>query len=259
MHQFTTIDPWVRIVHRNTDPSVDIVEGYADESRFNGVISLDVSQPTSAGPNYDTLGEDSGSLPYYLSRNALPNLEEINFSNTRFKCSILTHFFQNCRRLERITWNNINYRSSNNFGLYLRLYSDNSLRELTMDNSSFWYSSSNEGDMFPHWGEMEYTEFILYDIMKYCKVLERLSIQNAHYCFIPKRRRMDGGIEQTATCRLPQEIRNGYPNPNRTPLPQAVLIHCIRHAPPSLRWFRSDLTRSNKAMLRTERPGIELV
>ena len=106
---------------------------------------------------------------------------------------------------------------------------------------------------------MNYTEFILYAIIKYCKVLERLSIRNAQYCFIPQRRGMNGGIERTATCRLPQEIRNGYPNPNRTPLPQAVLIHCIRHAPPSLRWFCSGLTRSNKAMLRKERPGIELV
>ena len=119
VHQFTTINPWVRFVQGNTDPSVHTVEEYADESRFNGVISLNVSQPTSAGPNYDIFGEDSaGSLPYYLSRNALPNLEEINFSNTRFKCSILTHFFQSCRRLERITWNNINYRSSTNLGSF---------------------------------------------------------------------------------------------------------------------------------------------
>ena len=40
---------------------------------------------------------------------------------------------------------------------------------------------------------------------------------------------------------------------------QKMLIKFIRKAPTSLRWFRSDLTPANMAMLRLERPEIELL
>ena len=41
--------------------------------------------------------------------------------------------------------------------------------------------------------------------------------------------------------------------------PQHALIEYIRNAPPSLRWFRSDLSNDNIEMLRLERPGIEFL
>ena len=40
---------------------------------------------------------------------------------------------------------------------------------------------------------------------------------------------------------------------------QNMLIKFVRNAPPSLKWFRSDLTQGNIDMLQSERPGIELV
>jgi hypothetical protein len=42
-------------------------------------------------------------------------------------------------------------------------------------------------------------------------------------------------------------------------VPQNVLIKFVRNAPPSLCWFRSDLTPENMNMLRLERPDIELL
>ena len=39
----------------------------------------------------------------------------------------------------------------------------------------------------------------------------------------------------------------------------AYLIKFVRNAPPTLRWFRSDLTSDNMEMLRMERPEIELL
>ena len=46
---------------------------------------------------------------------------------------------------------------------------------------------------------------------------------------------------------------------NARNITQKMLIKFIRKAPPSLRWFRSDLTSANMAMLRLERPEIELL
>ena len=46
---------------------------------------------------------------------------------------------------------------------------------------------------------------------------------------------------------------------NARDITQKMLIKFIRKAPPSLRWFRSDLTSANMAMLRLERPEIELL
>merc|ERR1711971_1289145 len=66
---------------------------------------------------------------------------------------------------------------------------------------------------------------------KCCKVLERLSIRNAKYS-------------------------NAYIGSERI-IPQDALIKFVRNAPPTLKWFRSDLTKENMDLLRLEQPGIE--
>ncbi|OEU23449.1 hypothetical protein FRACYDRAFT_267543 [Fragilariopsis cylindrus CCMP1102] len=63
-----------------------------------------------------------------------------------------------------------------------------------------------------------------------CKALERVSIRNMHF--------------------------NDY---RYKDFKQNLLIKFVRNAPPSLHWFRSDLTPDNMTMLRMERPGIELL
>ena len=54
---------------------------------------------------------------------------------------------------------------------------------------------------------------------------------------------------------------NAPPPPPPPPaiMPRNALIKFVRNAPPSLCWFRSDLTPENMNMLRLERPDIELL
>ena len=66
---------------------------------------------------------------------------------------------------------------------------------------------------------------------KCCKAIERVSIRNARQSY-----------EYT-----------------HSKISQNKLIKFVRNAPPTLRWFRSDLTLNNMTMLRLERPGIELL
>ena len=95
------------------------------------------------------------------------------------------------------------------------------LKELYMDHSSF---------------SLEYMDGFEYNgkIMFYCccKALERVSVRNMIIYF-------DDDDDEVLT--------------------QNILIKFVRNAPPSLHWFRSDLTTDNMAMLRMERPGIELL
>ena len=65
--------------------------------------------------------------------------------------------------------------------------------------------------------------------------LERVSIQNAKWFY------------ENRICDV------------TTVIPQNALIKFVRKAPASLLWFRSDLTKENRMMLRSEQSGIELV
>ena len=42
-------------------------------------------------------------------------------------------------------------------------------------------------------------------------------------------------------------------------MPQTALLNFIRNAPTTLRWFRSNLTQDNIAIVQQERPAIEFV
>ena len=44
-----------------------------------------------------------------------------------------------------------------------------------------------------------------------------------------------------------------------TAIPQQVLLKFIRNAPPTLRWFRSNLTKANIDIVQHEHPNIEFV
>ena len=70
-----------------------------------------------------------------------------------------------------------------------------------------------------------------------CESLERLSIQRAEwYSFF----------------HVSRELRSNY-------VPQNALIKFVRNAPPSLRWFRSDLSKENINILQREHPGVEFL
>ena len=94
-------------------------------------------------------------------------------------------------------------------------------------DDSFFYCTDEEAlsDLI----NLHYT-FLFYNC---CKVLERLSIRKAKYATVFGDR--------------PKKI------------PQDALIKFVRNAPPTLKWFRIDLTEENMDILRLEQPGIELL
>jgi hypothetical protein len=97
----------------------------------------------------------------------------------------------------------------------------NNLKEINMDNSRYRDFNNSQ---------------CLFLVLEWSKSLERVSIRNMKYrvCVF---RSYEDKLEFT----------------------QKVLIKFVRNAPPSLHWFRSDLTQDNMTMLRLERPGIELL
>lgn len=189
--------------------------------QLTGVVSLDMSLPPSP---VDQLPGALGSTLALVLASILPNLREVNLSNTKLCCEPLQELTETCPRLEKITWNNID----RDFGVSIdgeHMMSATNLKELYMDDAVFCgpfpsILSDMENDDYR-------SKMFLFHMCS--TVLERVSIKNVAY---------------------------GY---GRDVLPQNALIKFIRNAPSTLRWFRSDLTHKNIAILRLERPDIEFV
>ena len=161
----------------------------------------------------------------------LPNLRQIDFSNSNTGLSGLRQLIQICSRLEKITWNKI--PSSSRVDIDgVDFEKATNLKEIYMDNAEFFDDVNPNG--------RNNTIFLFHKCGS--NKLERVSIRNATY-----------GNDVFG---LPY----GHPgHREQIYLPQDALIKFVRKAPPSLRWFRSNLTTDNIAMLRLERPEIECV
>ena len=198
----------------------------ADTLRLYGVISLDMSSP----PPSTDIRYDNG-LCYSFSL-ILPNLRDINLSNTSFPSASLYSFSTNCPNLEKITWHNIDCKQSVIYIDGWDMRQATNLKEMYMDGSVFTVDTVE-----PHeYSELENDEHS--DIVLFCQCrtkLERVSIQNAKWFY------------ENRICDV------------TTVIPQNALIKFVRKAPASLLWFRSDLTKENRMMLRSEQSGIELV
>jgi hypothetical protein len=169
-------------------------------------------------------------FPYAHIADVLPKLCEIDFSNIRLDKGVLQKFSMMCPLLKKVTYSNrIDIRfvgGGYDFSGYeMRL--SNNLKEINMDGSWLGYNVGNYRDTRIF--DLDNHQEIF--IFRYCcKSLERVSIRDT--------------------------TRNDYTNEC---ISQNAFIKFVRNAPKSLRWFRSDLTPGNMAMLRIERPGIELV
>ena len=180
-----------------------------EQLRLNGIVSLEITGECNS----------NDGMMLVLSK-ILPNLQEINLSNTGFgyQAFILHLFSKNCIRLEKVTWNNIN-QSMIILGSNLRFAKN--LKEIYMDDCVF----------YQHCNPLPATVFFFHGCSK---VLERVSIRNAKYI-----------IHRLGS--TPEHV------------PQKALIKFVQNSPLSLRWFRSSLTNENMIMLRSERPGIEFL
>jgi hypothetical protein len=205
----------------------DQIQAITTYAQMDWILSLDISLPMRIGRV-----DDMHSLLSALW-NILPNLLELDISDT-CGCGLvmvlaLNKFSNHCPYLEKITWNNIMRHFVLDGGGIVS--SSNNLRVIIMDDSVFYCSQSQldqTSDLKNHRDQV---------LFVYCsKVLERVSIRNAKWCYI-----------------------NNDNNDIIDVVPQNALIKFVRNAPPTLRWFRSDLNQDNMTMLRLERPEIELL
>jgi hypothetical protein len=153
----------------------------------------------------------------------MPCLQEIDLSNANVAESALRHFAAQCPHLERVTWDH-HHANTNMSGKALNAC--RVLMELYMDDSVFTFSI-HENDRIIDGTRTEDC------IFGRCNTfLERVSLKNAgcRYSFKP------------------------YTFPTLD-LPQIGLIKFVRNTP-SLRWFRSDLSPENVAILQAERPEV---
>ena len=193
-----------------------------DTLRLYGVVSLDMSSP----PPSTQLGDHGHSLGYFFS-SILPNLRDINLSNNGFHHASLCNFSPN---LEKLTWHNIDRKRSEINIDGWNIQQATNLKEMYMDDSDFEVDCVDELHKLSDLENVEHSNKFLFF---HCSTeLERVSIRNAKWFVF--------GDDPTV-------------------IPQSALIKFVRKAPTSFRWFRSHLTEENMTMLRSERPGIELV
>jgi hypothetical protein len=185
------------------------------------VRALDLSFPPNALKKDTTLKVCIPALLTFV----MPCLQEIDLSNANVTESVLRYFAYECPVLEKVTWNK-HFSNTNMSGKALKTCRH--LKEIYMDDSVFTYD----------FGESEVihapAEWRDYCIFCHCNAkLERVSLKNAK-------------------CREPRIFSS--PGPTET-FPQIGLIKFVRNTP-SLRWFRSDLSPENVAILRAERPEV---
>ena len=185
--------------------------------RFAGVVALDLSSPTKTNfSNYGFL---------MTLRKMLPNLRELDLSNTNIQAHQLGAFAKECSQLEKITYNNNLCRLSI---MPLRgevLSPAKNLLEIHMDCSTFPYQHAFFFKRLSDLTNVDYSNFYLFQ--KCNKRLERVSFKSAKY-------------------------QNTFEWMTFDAIPQNVLIKFVRNTP-TLKWFCSDLTHENIAMLRSER------
>jgi hypothetical protein len=152
----------------------------------------------------------------------LPNLREATFSHaSAVSGDALLCLSQWCLRLEKVTW----HKHWGCLSLDGKELLGPEIRELYMDDA---YLRDDRGDWLLFWN--------------ICETLERVSIRGARRGPVRDFRGflLQGGrgSEQEVT--------------------QEMLIGFVRRAP-NLRWFRSDLTPGNIAMLQPDFPGVAFI
>ena len=191
--------------------------------QMNGIISLYLSSSSSRDEIDNAL---LLTLPYIL-----PKLQEVNFTNVCYGHLILWQFLNTCPLLEKLTSNNnLNHYHVSGYEMQ---YPKN-LKEINMNNSTFvvFVDDRKISDLNNH-----HEIFMFHEC---CKALEHVSIRYMNWNFS-----------------LGHNFNND--EDRKLILIQNILIKFVRNAPPTLHWFRSDLTLDNMTMLRMERPGIELL
>ncbi|OEU11657.1 hypothetical protein FRACYDRAFT_244775 [Fragilariopsis cylindrus CCMP1102] len=196
--------------------------GMVKNIQMNGITSLYLSTSSKSS----TIG---ASLAFDLP-DILPKLQELDLDNIA-DCFILKHFSRKCPLLEKVTsYSNRNHYHACGF----EMQASKNLKEIYMNNSIFsvWVNNRKISDL-----NNDPDIFMFHNC---CKALERVSIRYMNWKFYFPNDFDDNKVQKLI-------------------LIQNILIKFVLNAPPTLHWFRSDLTPDNMTMLRMERPGIELL
>ena len=219
----------------------DNLERLTQNIRMTGIIALDISLPSPIA-----LHEFCRTLHRVIPF-MVPNLQELDLSNSRMMCSgILEGFAARCPRLEIIRWNNNGDCSMDADGCNLQ--SMNNLKELYFDNCCFhfiYYYSINEDEDIDDNDDDD-------DDNGVCAV-DAMSDSNNHPDIFLFHSLSDKPLERISI----RNVRYTDSDDNKQIIPQSILMKFVRHAPATVVWFRSDLSPANIRILQSERPGIQ--
>jgi hypothetical protein len=191
------------------------------DKKVRAVTALDLSFPSNELPKDRVL---KVCVPTALSA-MMRDLREVDLSNAKVSQSVLRDFAHNCPLLEKVVWNNYCKAALNRWDFIsgAQLSYCQNLKEISLDDWSFNCLTPSSSPFQAPGGQV--------CIFFHCNTkLERVSLKNARCCILR----------------------------DSKPMPQAVLVQFVRHTP-SLRWFRSDLSPENAAVLQVERPEITFV
>ena len=240
----------------------------AKNIQLPGIISLTFAPPSTPSIGSFIVRNDIDHLIFCIVT-MLPNLLEINMSN--ISDEIISgdghdFVFMN-DSFEKIRWNNINCSTQLRLDGFQMEELDN-LRQLVMDNSIFicykdrdarielgiaelcgildFETIENDPDnMNDDNDDIDNNNINNGFLFQYCcQNLVRLSIRNAKYIEEPIYGNNDDASDPSRIAKC---------------LTQNALIKFVRHAPPTLQWFRSDLSPDNIRLLQSEFPTIEFL
>jgi hypothetical protein len=197
-------------------------------------LSFDPSDDTPEATRHRKLKPEIEERLWRTVAEYLPNLVHLTVSHNLIAHSAPKVVSQFCPNLDSLTWRN---QDASPFLFWLDLDTVR-LRSVDMDGTAFYqFSFSRAGitDLFNDDDDDERGRGASRCIFhRSVDQLERVSLRNATYY---------GYGDRVA---------------NAKRIPQRGLIKFVRRAT-NLRWFRSDLTPENKAMLRRERPDVTFV
>ena len=218
--------------------------------RMMGIVDLDMSSPVPI------LMMEWFKL-FNLLMLLVPNLRKLNISNISLHPDILMQLPQRCPHLEVIKWNN-------NDGLFFfadgrQFKSIKNLKELHLDRRTFFFpakidedADDSDDDTDADTGDDDDDAD---DDVSEDKAMT--DMKNHPDIFLFYKLCKNNPIERVSIRHAQWEVSHSNLDPEFTT--QNILIKLVRKAPPSLVWFRSDLSTANIRMLQLERPGIHCV
>lgn len=226
---------------------------------MTGIVSLDMSSPLPiSGDVVPTSLYQVVSLPRILAY-MLPNLQQLDCSNTRMSSCMLREFALQCPRLEIIKRNNIPDETDNihlnisTDGYDLRLMSN--LKEIYVDNCFFDFI-----DEFEEGGDIEDVDRVdmmfAEEAMEYAVMTNLKKYPKLSFLYLLCK---DNSVLERVSMRNARRSKFNNPQQTQTVLPQDALIKFVRNAPSTLNWFRSDLSAANIQVLQLEKPGIQFL